>query len=298
MHEVRVDVPKGRGREIAKLALAAGISRQTVYSVEEASTGESREVVSVETSTPRASVFLDLLLASPLFDPASCSVTAREVRAIIDQESMVEVTRPSLEPTIDVIEDLWQLSHITPSYLGRATGAAILLAHGMIENSPIAIVVAALFLPFLSQLLASAIGAWERDWALARHGARAILVSTVISIAAGAAVAHVVGGTLQFRDFKSPLVSFAISLVIGVAAGLGITDDAGRRYLIGVAAAVQFSIFPAWFGICLVRGFPPSDVVLERLTSFGINIATIALSALAAYAFLRMRRTHRVAKRN
>src|SRR6185437_13728903 len=39
-----------------------------------------------------------------------------------------------------------------------------------------------------------------------------------------------------------------ISCFIGIAAGLSSADDAGRRYLIRVTAAVQFAVFPAWFG--------------------------------------------------
>jgi hypothetical protein len=36
--------------------------------------------------------------------------------------------------------------------------------------------------------------------------------------------------------------------LVGVAAGLSNADDTGRRYLIGVAAAVQLAIFPVWLG--------------------------------------------------
>src|SRR5437868_5438572 len=83
-------------------------------------------------------------------------------------ERGVEITRPMIEPALDVLEDLWQLSHITPSYVARATGAALLLAYGMFQNNAIAIVVAALFLPFLSQVLAVSFGLWAGDRQLAR----------------------------------------------------------------------------------------------------------------------------------
>jgi hypothetical protein len=284
MHEIRVDVPDGEGAAIARIAAAAGIERATLTSARDARTGARRELVSVETSTPRAKAFLDALFAAEGFDPAACPVTARELRAIANGTALREITRPAIEPALDVIQDLWQLSHVTPSYVGRATGAAILLAYGMLQGSAIAIVVAALFLPFLSQVLAVGVGWRIRDWALVRHGAVAIGVSTAIAVAAGAVVASLSDASLAFRDFQPPLVGFAISSVIGVAAGLGITDDAGRRYLIGVAAAVQYSIFPVWFGIALVRGFPPADVVRERLATFAINLVTIAVAAALAYA--------------
>ena len=92
---------------------------------------------------------------------------------------------------------------------------------------------AALFLPFLSQVLAVGFGAWCGDRALVRKGAAALLTSAVLAYCAGAVVAMVTGGPIRFQDFKGPLASFAISTVIGVAAGLSTADDSGRRYLIG-----------------------------------------------------------------
>jgi len=284
MHEVRVDVPEGEGAAIAAIARAAGIHRATLVAARDAQTGAAREIVSVETSTPLAKAFVDALFAAEGFDPSACPVTSRELRAIAGDVPLRDVTRPWIEPPLDVVQDLWQLSHVTPSYVGRAAGAAILLAHGMLQDSPIAIVVAALFLPFLSQVLAVGIGLTMGDRALARHGAIALGVSTAVAIAAGAVVAAVSQASLAFHDFQPPLVGFAISSVIGVAAGLGITDDAGRRYLIGVAAAVQYSIFPVWLGIAAVRGFPPADVVGERLATFAVNLVTIAVAAAVVYA--------------
>src|SRR5438105_1674937 len=64
------------------------------------------------------------------------------------------LTRPMSEPFPDVIQDLWQLSHLTTSYITRAAAGAVLLATGILDNNAVAIVVAALFLPFLSEVLA------------------------------------------------------------------------------------------------------------------------------------------------
>jgi uncharacterized membrane protein len=168
----------------------------------------------------------------------------------------------------------------------------------MMENNPIAIVIAALFLPFLSVVLALSFGLWSEDWPLLRQGAKAILVSVAASIAAGAAVAALHGPPMEFRDFEKPLLSFGISAIIGVAAGLSTADDAGRRYLIGVAAAVQYAVFPVWFGIALVIGFPDVSITGQRLLTLAINIVTIAGTAAAAYALLGMRRdeVHRFVK--
>ena len=91
-------------------------------------------------------------------------------------------------------------------------------------------------------------------------------------------------------DFKNQLPSFAISAVIGVTAGFSSADDMGRRYLIGVAAAVQLAIFPVWLGAALVIGPPAREVLYARLASFVINITTISATAVVAYAALHMRR--------
>jgi hypothetical protein len=211
------------------------------------------------------------------------------VHAIIDGESVATVTRPMSEPFTDIIQDLWQLSHVTASYLGRAASGALLLATGVIEDNPVAIVVAALFLPFLSQVLALSFGTWTKDRRLALQGLRAILASIVLAIAAGALVAWIEGGPVRYAGFKSPLTSFVISGIIGLTAGLSIADDTGRRYLIGVAAAVQFAIFPVWFGEALVLGLPDHDILYLRLSSFVINLVTISGAAVIAYAPLHYR---------
>ncbi len=103
---------------------------------------------------------------------------------------------------------------------------------------------------------------------------------------------------MHFHTFEQPLVSFGISAIVGVAAGLASADDAGRRYLIGVAAAVQYAVFPVWFGISLVLGFPDRAVTGQRLLDLAINVVTIATIGAAAYGLLDMRRSevHRFVK--
>lgn len=290
MHEIRVTTPTGQSSQVAQVALAAGVNRVTVQKVYVHGPNQDMEVVSAETSTPCAKAFIDALCSAPWFDAAQYSLTARELRAILTQEPFSAITRPMVEPALDVLEDLWQLSHITPSYAGRAVSAAILLAYGMFENSAISIVTAALFLPFLSQVLAVSLGLWMGERKLARQGVAALGVSTAICIASGAIVAVLCKGPLLFTDFKRPLVSFGISSLIGAAAGLASADDAGRRYLIGVAAAVQYSVFPVWFGICLIRGFPDASITVQRIGTFALNVATIAIVAVGVYAWTGMRK--------
>jgi len=284
MHEVRVTVPQGKSQDVARLALDTGIKQASIYRVYVHGPNREMEVVSAETSTPRAKLFIDALLSTSWLDLAECSISARELRAVLSSDSQSEITYPR----VDVLADLWQLSHLTSSYVGRAVAAAILLAYGMAEDSAISIVVAALFMPFLSQVLAVSFGLWSRDVGLAKKGLIAIAVSTAACVAAGALVGLLYGGALRFSGFKGPLVSFAISSVIGIVAGLAIADDAGRRYLIGVAAAVQFAVFPVSFGYSLVHGLPDANIVFERLGAFAVNLVTIAGTAILVYAMTGM----------
>jgi hypothetical protein len=289
VHEIRVTVPDGESERVARIAAGAGIDRITVYKVFVRGLEQSREVVSAEGSTPCSKAFVDGLLSSDWFNAADCPVTAREIRAILNNKPLSEVTRPMVEPALDVLEDLWVLNHITPSYFGRACSSALLLAYGMFDNSAISIVVAALFLPFLSQVLGISFGLWAGDRLLARTAALALAISTLVSVLAGAVIALSYGGPLAFTDFKPPLWSFIFSCAIGVTAGLTSADDAGRRYIIGVAAAAQSAVFPVWFGVCLTRGFPGSETTLERIATFGINLLTIALVSGAVYASIGLK---------
>ncbi len=247
MHEIRVTLPPDCVNEAASLAHSAGIDRVSIADVFVHGPNLRRQTVSVETSTPKAKDFVEALLNSPRLTQADYALTSREVRSILGGDPVESVTRPMSEPFTDVIQDLWQLSHVTPSYIGRAAAGAILLSTGVIENNPIAIVVAALFLPFLSQVLAITFGLWNRDRRLFMQGIRAVVVSTALAIVAGALVAAIQGGPILFTGFKNPLSSLAISAAIGVTAGLSTADDTGRRYLIGVAAAVQLRYSqPGW----------------------------------------------------
>jgi len=289
MHEIRATIPPEHVAEATRLAMCAGIERVTVTEVFVHGPEALRRILSAETSTPKARAFVEAFLNSPALSAADYTLTSREVRAILSNEPMESLTRPMGEPLPDVVRDLWQLSHVTASYVGRAAGGAVLLATGIIDNNPIAIVVAALFLPFLSQVLAVSVGVRIKDRQLIMQGARALLVSTGLALAAGVVIASLSGGPILFDGFKGPLSSFGISAVIGLAAGLSVADDTGRRYLIGVAAAVQLAIFPTWLGTALIVGLPSQDIVGERLFSFGINILTIFLVAFLAYAVMQPR---------
>ena len=219
-----------------------------------------RILFSVETSTPKARALTEALMNAGALTNTGFTLTSREVRAIVSDAPVESVTKPMSEPFPDVVQDLWQLSHVTWSYLGRALSGAILLGSGIIEDNPIAIVVSALFLPFLAQVLAVGVGLWSGDRKLALHGLKAVGASIALGFIGGLVVAAVEGGPIGFHGFKGPLSSFAISAVIGVTAGLSSADDTGRRYLIGVAAAVQLAVFPVWLGAATVIGIPDHEL--------------------------------------
>ncbi len=270
--------------------MRAGVPQVSIYPVFAHGPNCAKEVVSAETSTPLAKKFADSVLTCDWFDSAESTVSSRELRAIVTNAHPYEITRPMLEPPINVFEDLWQLNHVTISYIARSIAGAVLLAYGMLENNPITIVVAALFLPFLSQVLALSFGAWAGDLSLAKQGIKALAVSTAASIVAGIVVTLMHGPPMLFHAFTPPLTSLGISAVIGIAAGIITADDAGRRYLIGVAAAVQYGIYPVWLGFCVVKGFPPSNITVSRLGTFFINVAAITIFALIGYLLLDIKR--------
>ena len=291
MHEIRATLPAEHVGTAARLAHEAGITSVSISDVYLHGPEEERKILSVETSTPRARAFVDALLGSASLKGVDYSLTSRELRAIVSGEDILDLTKPMSEPFPDVIQDLWQLSHLTVSYVARAAAGAVLMATGILDDNPVAIVVAALFLPFLAEVLAISFGFWSRDRRLIFRGLRAVVVSAALAFAAGAVVAAIQGGTIHFTAFKSPLASFAISAMIGITAGLSNADDTGRRYLIGVAAAVQLAIFPVWLGAATILGLP-DGVVGTRLESFLINLVTISLAAVAAYAALHLQPGH------
>jgi hypothetical protein len=290
MHEIRVTVPEGRAKDVAELALKAGIRQASVYKVFAYGPNRSKEIVSAEISTPAAKKFADSVITAPWFDSRECSITTRQLRAIVSADHPREITQPMLEPPINVFEDLWQLNHLTIGYYARAIAGAALLAYGMVLNDPVTIVIAALFLPFLSQSIALGFGPWAGDWGLARQGLKALTVSTAASVASGAAIAVLHGPPMLFHGYLAPVPSFVISAIIGVTAGFSTADDAGRRYLIGVAAAVQYGIFPIWLGYALVEGFPDEKTTLVRIGTFFINVLTITIFALLGYLLLDIKR--------
>src|SRR5262249_7426031 len=84
MHEIRATVAPEHVAQATCLAREAGIQRVTVTDVYVHGPDARRQVVSVETSTPKARAFVEAFLASPELACGDCALTSRELRAIVD----------------------------------------------------------------------------------------------------------------------------------------------------------------------------------------------------------------------
>jgi hypothetical protein len=291
---VKVQAPEGMSPDVAQVAFGSGISQVTTHRQQVLkSDGQTvvKDVIDVEAATPKAKAFIDALVSAPFFDPKEYSISVRQPRSIVSRENPREVTWPLVEPTVDIFEELWQFSHVTFGFVGRILIAAMLLAYGMIEQKVLIIIAGLLFMPLLPLLLAMGFGLWTRGWRLMAQGLFAFAVATALIVGGGAVVAAMTNPPLRYSEFNSLLTSFLISLAVGVAAGLATVDDVGRREMIGLAAAAQVAILPAWFGICLVFGFPAMDSAspTQRGVTFLFNVATIAVASLVTYAVVGMR---------
>lgn len=287
MQEVTVNTPKGKGEQVARLALEVGITEASVSSVYTYGPDQEQDVVSIEVSAPEATAFIHRVMSAPFYDPADFTIVADEVMAVVSSEPPELVTRPMKISSTSILQDLWMQNHVNAAYLGRAIVSSLLVAYGLMEADMTILIIALLFTPFLTQDLAVAFGGWMRDWQLARRGALIMGLSTTIAILAGVLVAFAMDGPMKYDQFGTLQSNFIISLLVGVVAGLDTADEAGRREFIAVAGAAQFTSFPVWFGIALIQGFPDGQTTAWRIATFFVNILTILVAALATYIALR-----------
>src|SRR2546430_8867028 len=116
--------------------------------------------VDLATSTPRAKAFVEALMNEPFFDPNDYTIEVRQPRTIISSSSASAITWPVVEPSTDIYQDLWQHTHVTRSFVVRVLVAALLIAHGLAENSILTLGAGLLFVPLLRAVLAISFGAW------------------------------------------------------------------------------------------------------------------------------------------
>lgn len=289
MRLIKVSAPQGKGAHVAQTAFSVGIKEVSIQPAESHSAdGETKtkDVVDVHTSTPKGKQFVDALLESDFFNRKDYSIQVRQPRSIISSDSLQELTKPLVDPATDVLEELWQASHITFGFVGRIFIAACLLGYGLIHQKTLIIVAALLFLPLLPLLLGTGFGAWTKKPKLVVQALLAFVTATVLLGAGGALVAAFSNPPVQYDEFNSLGVTFLISAAVGIAAGLANIDDVGNRAMIGLAATAQIAIVPVWFGVCLVLGFPTttaSDEIGARALSFLVTIVTVILASLTVY---------------
>jgi hypothetical protein len=284
-----VAAPEGKGEAVTKTAFAVEIdkvSRRAVESHHADGRVERKDVVDIETSTPKAKRFIDALLAADFYERDDFTISIRQPRAIVSKTALHELTKPFVEPATDVMEELFQFSHVTASFAGRVAVAACLIAYGMIEQKLLLMIAGLLVLPLTPLLLAVSFGARTGVWNLARQGALAFLVVTALLFAGGAGIAALSEPPMKYQDFNTLAASLLISVGVGVAAGFANIDDAGQRQLIGLAAAAQIALVPVWFGISAVFGFPGNDganEIIERAASFFLNIVVMIVVTFIVY---------------
>lgn len=292
MRLVKVSTPKGKGTDVAQTAFSVGIKQvsiQTAESHRAAGEPETKDVVDVETSTPKAKHFIDALLAADFYNSEEFSIAVRQPRSVVSSDALRELTKPLVVPAIDIFEELWQFSHITVGFVGRNFIAACLLAYGLINQQILLMIAGLLFLQLLPLLLAIGFGAWTQKWKLVGQSASAFIVAVILLILGGVSVAALSNPPLKYDEFNTMLVGFLISIAVGIAAGLANSDDVGRREFLGLAATAQIAIIPVWFGICFVFGFPTTtsqDEITTRALGFGLNVLTIIVASLATYILL------------
>jgi hypothetical protein len=294
LRQVTVTAPAGKGSDVAQIAFSVGIrdvSLIEIRALHSDETQQRKDHVEIETATHLAKAFVDKLSSSPIFDPEEYSITIRQPRSIYSTRDVRSLTRPLVEPTSDLFQELWQFSQITFGFIGRIYLGAVLLAFGLVDYRLLFMIAGLLFIPLLPLMLGIGFSLLTRQWRLLAQSFLALMTATILMAAGGVTVALFSQPPIRYVEANSLLTGFVISLAVGVAAGLATTDDVGRREMIGLAATAQVAIVPTWFGLAMVLGLPANDAVSakQRAMSLLINVAGIVIASCATYAALRMR---------
>jgi hypothetical protein len=286
VREIKIRAMPEEGKQILRLAFEEGIGEAATHEVFLQKKGAVRLEINIKTSTPLADRFVRRLLEQSFFDRRAVSLSSHELKSLIDEESMEEITRPTPIPAVDLFQDLWQNSHITIAFLSKVTGSALLLAYAMLTNDLILMVGSLLFTPFTPLLLSVSFGICAKDKHLIRQGAIAFAVGTAITIACAYLLAAVTMHPLEYQRFGTPLTNVLVSVAAGFIAGFTDADDVGRRQIIAMAATFPYVKFPIWIGVCLAGGFPDRWTTEQRFFVFPLNVLIIVLTSALAYKVL------------
>jgi hypothetical protein len=245
-----------------------------------------KDAIEVNVGTQRAKTFIDQLMSKPFFSRENFSVAIRQPRSLISKEELKSLTKPLVEPSADVFEELWQFSQVTYGFVIRILIGGLLLAYGLVGYRLLFIIAGLLFIPLLPLMLSVGFGAWTRQWRLALQGVISLAVAIISIGISGMVVALFSHPPVQYSEFNSIKSGFVFSFLVGIAAGLATADDVGRREMIGLAATAQVAVIPAWFGSSVILGFPLMVNIPERLLALLVNIGAIAVSACVTYALI------------
>ncbi len=267
MRQITITAPEGAARKISEIAFETGISSVALSTrrILNANGSESsKDCIEIDVSTPMAKTFLDRLTSQPFFSRAEYSIAVRQPRALISHEPLGQLTRPLVEPTIDIFEELWQFSNVTYGFVGRILIGGLLLAYGLVEFKLLFMIAGLLFIPLLPLMLSVGFGLWTRHWRLVGQGIISLVIALLLLVVAGLAVGLMTNPPVRYSEFNSLLTGLLVSGVVGIAGALATADDVGRREMIGLAATAQIAIVPAWLGLCLILGFPQEASPLSR----------------------------------
>ena len=294
MRQVTVSAPEGKGADIAQIAFDVGVHNVSLHAVRILKKDRSEEIqdhLEIETATHLAKAFVDRLTSSSFFNCEQYGVTVRQPRSIFSTRDIRSLTRPFVEPTSDLFQELWQFSQITYGFIGRVYIGALLLAFGIIDFRLLFMIAGLLFIPLLPMMLGIGFSVWTRQWKLLLQAVTALVVAMILLAAGGVTVALLSQPPVRYMEATSLLTGFLISLAVGVAGSLATSDDVGRREMIGLAATAQVAIVPTWFGVCAVFGFPAADPTpsKQRILGLLVNIVGIIIAAIGTYAVLGMK---------
>jgi len=294
LRQVTVTAPEGKGSDVAEIAFSVGIrdvSLSEIRALKSDNSERRKDHLEMETATHLAKAFVEKLSSSSIFNTEEYSITIRQPRSIYSTRNVRSLTRPLVEPSSDLFQELWQFSQITFGFIGRIYIGAVLLAFGLVDYRLLFMIAGLLFIPLLPLMLGIGFSLLTRQWRLLGQSFLALLTATLLMAAGGATVALFSEPPIRYVEANSLLTGFVISLAVGVAAGLATSDDVGRREMIGLAATAQVAIVPTWFGLAAVLGLPANDSVSakQRAMSLGINVAGIVIASFVTYAALRMR---------
>jgi hypothetical protein len=291
MRLIKISAPGGQGEKVIQLAFSAGIKEASLYQADlfDSDGGRTtKDIIDVQTSTQKAKDFVESVLEADFYDRETISISTRQPQSIVGRDDLKRLTRPLIIPGTDILEELWQFSHITWGFTARIFIGGGLLAFGLIHHQLLIMVAGLLFLPLLPLLLAVSFGLVTKEYKLTAQGAGAFLTSILLLTGAGVAVGLISRPPLQYDEFNSLLTGLIISFAVGLAAVLASADDSGKRELIGLAATSQVAIIPVWFGISFVFGFSPTNSNTEIYTRAGglvLNTLMIIIAAAVTFFF-------------